>query len=252
MAVSAHLAGLELGAEYHFRLNAGNANTDAYASDRRGADSHFKLESPPTIESEWTASVSSSEALLEGSVDPQGFESSYRFEYVNDATYGESGFEHAIATPEGELPATVEGKASITAGSATLSELSASAGAFAAGQAITGTGIPAGATILAVDQIHRTLTISQAATSGNGKLRAIQATGPQPVSQRLTGLAPGATYHWRIVATNEVGEAEGAPRLGEERHFTTNAEQEAPAADSCPNAALRGGASAGPARLPGL
>ena len=178
-------------------------------------------------------------------MDPQGFESSYRFEYADDATYGESGFDHAIVAPEGKLPATVEGKAAFTSGSATLSNLTTSAGAFAAGQAITGTGIPAATTILAIDGIHRTLTLSKAVTSGNGSLRAIKATGPQPVSQRFTGLAPGATYHWRIVATNEVGEAEGAPTLGEERHFRTDAEQEAPAADSCPNAALRGGASAG-------
>jgi hypothetical protein len=58
------------------------------------------------------------------------------------------------------------------------------------------------------------------------------------VRQRLTGLQPGTTYHYRVVATNANGETDGADRT-----FTTFAaasgEQEI-----CPNAVLRTGFSA--------
>jgi DNA-binding beta-propeller fold protein YncE len=53
-----------------------------------------------------------------------------------------------------------------------------------------------------------------------------------------SGLAPGTTYHYRVVATNEVGTAVGSTQT-----FTTETAEQA----SCPNEALRGGFST---RLP--
>jgi hypothetical protein len=52
------------------------------------------------------------------------------------------------------------------------------------------------------------------------------------VSAGITGLKPGATYHFRIVVTNGVGTAEG-----EDQVFTTESEA---GPDTCPNAAIRG------------
>jgi hypothetical protein len=48
-------------------------------------------------------------------------------------------------------------------------------------------------------------------------------TADQPVSASLTGLAPGTTYHYRLVATNAVGSTNGADRT-----FTTSASPVAP------------------------
>ena len=59
---------------------------------------------------------------------------------------------------------------------------------------------------------------------------------PKPVTAKLTGLAPGS-YHFRLVVANANGEA--AP--GGDMTFSTEA---APAPTSCPNEALRVGASA--------
>ncbi len=53
-----------------------------------------------------------------------------------------------------------------------------------------------------------------------------------------SGLEPGTTYHYRVVATNELGEA-----VGPDRTFTTLTAEQA----ACPNEELRGGFSA---RLP--
>jgi hypothetical protein len=54
--------------------------------------------------------------------------------------------------------------------------------------------------------------IDREALAGNAR-------APRSFSQELTGLAPGTTYHYRIVATNAFGRA-----LGEDRTFTTPVE----------------------------
>ncbi len=51
-----------------------------------------------------------------------------------------------------------------------------------------------------------------------------------------SGLAPGTTYHYRVVVTNEVG----PPVYGPDQTFTTETAEQA----SCPNEQLRGGFSA--------
>ena len=56
------------------------------------------------------------------------------------------------------------------------------------------------------------------------------------------GLAPGTTYQYRVVATNEVGTA-----YGEDQTFTTLTAAQA----ACPNEQMRGGFSE-VARLPRL
>jgi hypothetical protein len=66
-----------------------------------------------------------------------------------------------------------------------------------------------------------------------------------PVSEAITGLSPGATYHFRLVASNEEGTTvgEGVPGgEGEDGTFATYPTTAVQA--SCPNAPLRSGASA--------
>ncbi len=62
---------------------------------------------------------------------------------------------------------------------------------------------------------------------------------PKVVRQRLTGLQPGTTYHYRVVATNANGETDGADRT-----FTTFAAADGGEQGTCPNAASRTGVSA--------
>lgn len=57
------------------------------------------------------------------------------------------------------------------------------------------------------------------------------------ISSRLTGLAPGTTYHWRVVASNSVG-----PTAGADKSFRTFSQ--ASGSDSCPNEGLRSGPAA--------
>ncbi len=156
LPVHAELGGLGLGSVYHFRLVARNANGTAH-----GADESFKTLSPPAIEEQWVHSVFLAEALLKGSVNPEGFPTSFHIEYGTDTTYGQS-------TPESSL--------------------------------------------------------------GSGK-------AAKGLSATLQGLEEGTVYHWRVVATNEIGVAKGADRT-----FVT---YERPNPDtSCPNQAFRVGVAA--------
>jgi sugar lactone lactonase YvrE len=56
------------------------------------------------------------------------------------------------------------------------------------------------------------------------------------VSAEISGLTPGTTYHYRVLASNSEGDAQGADRT-----FTTT---ESGGGDACPNEAFRTGASA--------
>jgi NHL repeat len=103
----------------------------------------------------------------------------------------------------------------LKAGRAVISNLTitSSGSSFAIGQILEGPGIPPGTTISAI--IGSSLQISNFPTEGK-KGAALTASGPQAVSQLLSGLSPGITYHFRLVATNTA-----ATTLGPDKLFTT-------------------------------
>jgi len=86
--VHADIGGLDRGSVYHFRLRVGSAG-----GAESGSDESFKTLGPPVLSGEAAASVAYTEATLSAKVNPEGFPTSYRFEYGIDATY-----DHA--TPE--------------------------------------------------------------------------------------------------------------------------------------------------------
>ena len=81
--VHADLSGLDLGAEYHFRLVAINENGEV-----KGGDQHFELESPPVIDAQWAQSVVLSEAILKAEINPEGFATTYYLKYGTDTSDG--------------------------------------------------------------------------------------------------------------------------------------------------------------------
>jgi hypothetical protein len=151
--VHADLTGLAPDTAYRFRLIAANSNGSNAAADQSFATTG------PGIHATFAANVASTSADLHAQIDPNGDETTYRFEYGTDTSYG-----HTIPVPD----------ADIGAGSADVS-----------------------------------------------------------VTQHLTGLAPGTTYHYRAVAANSAGTA-----VGPDHAFTTQAVPSA-GPDSCPNAAIR-------------
>jgi hypothetical protein len=193
---------------------------------------------PPLIAATSVSHITETSALLEGAVEPNGKRTEYRFEYVTDAVYqanppaerfaGATG----VPVPDGSLPAKVSGSGDISAGSATVSNLLVSAGAFAVGQKISGPGssIPANTTIASLGASELTLSKPATATIPGA---ALSAEGAQPVPpQPLAELGPGTTYRFRLLAHSTLGETASSAGT-----FATFAVP--PLFGPCPNEALR-------------
>lgn len=106
VSVHADLSGLMLGAEYHFRLVAKNPSGTV-----NGSDSAFKLKSPPVIGEEWSAGVAFHEATLKAQIDPEGFATTYRFEWGPTAAYGNDTSESGVGSDKAahEVSSFLEG-----------------------------------------------------------------------------------------------------------------------------------------------
>jgi hypothetical protein len=82
---------------YHFRAVA--SNSDAPGA-RLGPEASFETLPPIDPGPSWATGVGADTARLHGQLNPAGLAAHARFEYVDDATYQESGFEHATKTGE--------------------------------------------------------------------------------------------------------------------------------------------------------
>jgi hypothetical protein len=197
---------------------------------------------PPAISATSFSAVSETSATLEAKVDPQGANiQDAHFEYLPLIAYeadGEAFGEGTEKTPKVKIPASVKGTGEVEASSPLITNLiTTNNGTFAVGQTIKGEGIPAATTI--VGATAATLTLSKPATvSGAGVV--LTATGFQPLSGHLTGLAPGSGYVFRAVAENASAETTSSPATT----FYTYAES--PLFGPCPNEALRSGPLAPP------
>ncbi len=190
---------------------------------------------PPLATSTSFSAVTETSATLEARLDPNLAATHYHFEYVDQATFKASGFAAAskAPVPDASIPAQVSGKGDVAEKSNTIVNVNvtASAGAFAPGQTISGAGIPLGTTIVAVGQ--GSLQISNPATA-TSKEAVLTASGPQPVSVAVSGLQGGTDYHFRLFAENSKGKDEGP-----EATFTTLSPP--PSFPSCPNDPFRSG-----------
>ena len=83
--VSAHLSGLKPLTVYHFRLVAANAN-----GAEHGTDATFRTFGPPTVDSQSVSGVTSAAATLAAQINPDGYDTTYRFEYGPSTSYGTS------------------------------------------------------------------------------------------------------------------------------------------------------------------
>ena len=95
--------GLLSGTTYHYRLLAKNSN-----GGNAGADETFTTKGPGIVAgSESASEVTATSAVLGASVNPDGVETSYRFEYDTSA-YVEGGASHGTRLAEGRIPAGSE------------------------------------------------------------------------------------------------------------------------------------------------
>jgi hypothetical protein len=164
--ISDEVTGLTEGTFYHLRLIA----SKPFGAGSAVAERTVTTTGAPLIHGTASSHVSASGVTLEAEVTPQLQPTTYRFEYVDDATFQVSGFAHATST--------------------------------------------------------------SAASAGAG-------SEPIPVATPVSGLTPGTTYHFRLLATNGTG-----TREGEAATFMTYAPPPSFEPGSCGNEEFRTGPSA--------
>jgi DNA-binding beta-propeller fold protein YncE len=98
VGVKGDLGGLEKGTVQHFRLVA-----RVGGELEVGADVEFKTLGPPVISDEHVVEAAFSEASLAALVNPEGFPTTYRFQYTTEAAFQEHGFEGALSTAAVEV-----------------------------------------------------------------------------------------------------------------------------------------------------
>jgi hypothetical protein len=235
-AVSADISGLGAGgAEYRFRLVAKNAN-----ASEASAPETFRIITP-TVTAQAVTGITATGATLNGTVNPNGFAlTECKFEY---GLASETGYAHSVPCEQ-----AVPTDSSDHAVSADISGLSAggtqyrfrlvakNAGAseasdpetFRVGATIVATTASVGieeATLLGAiipggDEASYEFEWGTTSAYGNTTTPGSLPAGEEPVAVevQLTGLTPGQTYHYRLLATDGAGTTQGPDQT-----FTTAA-----------------------------
>jgi subtilisin family serine protease len=226
-AVTADLAGLTPGTTYHFRVVATGAGGTSV-----GKDLTFKTVTlpAPSVLTRPASAVARDGALLNGSVNPQGYMTSYHFEWGATSALGSSTPETPLdagttselvsAQLTGLAPATryyfrVVGtsangtKAGITSTFTTLGLPVANT------RAATGIGATTATATATVDSegfattYHFDYGPTSALGSSTAEYPAGSTAGAITVTAPLTGLAPVSKVYFRVVATNQFGSDTG-------------------------------------------
>jgi hypothetical protein len=235
--------GLSPGTKYYFRISAINSEGK---SAKPGTILSFTTTStkPPVITTEEASDVLTTSATLNGSVNPEGAETTYEFEYGTTTSYEKkseqgkvaSGFgaqkvnksvaglapgttyhyrivaksSHGTATPGADKTfktSALPGKPPVIATEEATDVLTTSA-------TLNGSVNPEGAET--TYEFEYGTSISYGKKSEQGKVAA--GFSAQKVNKPLTGLELETTYHYRIVAKNSNGSA----TPGADKTFTTS------------------------------
>jgi phosphodiesterase/alkaline phosphatase D-like protein len=224
--VSSPVSGLTAGRTYHFRLVA---TSDGGTS--RGSDQTFTPASAPTVTTNPASSVSTPSARLNGRVNPNGQSTSWHFEYGTSTSYGSATATQnaGSGTSTSSVSVTVLGLAAGTTYHFRLVATNASGTSAGGDQAFTTGGAPAATTGPAQNVGTSSATLTGSVDPRNhstswyfeygpntrygthtGTQSVSAGSGNRGVSVGISGLAPGTTYHYRLVATSSAGTSRGA------------------------------------------
>ncbi len=229
--VGAEISALTAGATYHFRIVATDESGTAVSADRA-----FTTLRPPGLASEASAVAKSRSASLSAAINPNNLDTRYFFEIGPTAGYGskvpaapgkdigsgESAVDVAEAAtglePETtyHLRIVAESEGGVSQGADQTIETDTGPPSLTA-KAATAVGARR-ATLQGEIQANESATTYQfeygESTEYGSKVPAsAKAAGSGPeaiaVSEDIEGLEPEATYHFRLLATNESGETKG-------------------------------------------
>src|SRR6478609_2342841 len=224
--VAAQVSGLQTGRTYHYRLVA---TSDAGTS--RGADKTFLTAAAPTVAMKAASSIRDTSVTLNGSVNPNGQETSAYFEYGTTTGYGSRSASKNVGAGTGStnVSISVTGLAPgrtyhirLVASNASGKTTGVDATVATTGPPVVRTGSATGigysnATLTGsvLPSGHSTTWYFQyGTTTGYGGKTATQRAGlglaTRSVSAGLSNLAAATTYHYRLVATSGAGTVVGA------------------------------------------
>ncbi len=230
--VTATLQGLTPMTAYHFRVVAENQVGTAAGDDQ----SVTALALPPTVGYAGVAATPTT-ATMKAVIDPRGSQTTYHFEYGTSATLGSTAGSGMLAATGGPqtVTATLQGLAPVTAyhfrvvaenqgGTAagadqTVMTLAVPPRVRYTGAVVTGTTARVKAVVDArgsATTYFVTYGRSKAYGRSTGKRTISPAAGREKVSERITALRPGTSYHYRIVARSR-----GGVTLGPDATFKT-------------------------------
>lgn len=263
VSVHADVSGLSPDSSYSFRLVASSYGGAASSTSGTGTFTTLHVDAPAlTIDP--VAGIGGEGASVSGTVDPQGFATTARFEYSSDG--GASWVQrplHDSSTDPGLANSTSQvaiddeltGLAPSTNYLVRITAANPGGSATSANESFRTATAPPVAETLAAKQISSTSAALKARVKPNGEpttyyfeygtstsygnripmVGVSVGDGGQfvPLGQLLHDLQPSTTYHYRVIASNGTGTSEGA-----DRQFTTLA------SSACSNAEFRRGPSA--------
>jgi phosphodiesterase/alkaline phosphatase D-like protein len=236
-SVSADIGGLEAFTTYHFRIVAVNGTGTSYGNDQTLVTAAPDL---PTISNTGVSEITSNSARLSTVINPGFGETAYGFEYkpASAALYSEVPASSTLGPEDSDHPFTTEitglepgttyrfrvvaTNFGGTSHSAVISFTTLDAPSFGSDGASDVTETTATLTAQVDPNLSPTTYRFEYGTSpqyGSATRESAPLAADDvlhPVSAQLSGLAPGTTYHFRVVASNGVG-----TRTGLDRVFTT-------------------------------
>ncbi len=233
IAVSKGLTGLSFARTYHYRLVAKNATATT-----NGGDGLFTTASPPVVVTSPATGVGPTTATLGGTVNPNGEPTTWYVEYGTSTSYGTK--TAVTDAGSGTTPKVVStGVSGLTAGKTYHFRLVATSSnvAIQGADATFVTASPPGVTTSAASSIGTTTANLNGKIDPNGRSTnyvfeygtttsygtktpsgsAGSGSSATSVSASVSGLKPGTTYHFRLVATSDAGTSNGSDQT-----FTTN------------------------------
>jgi hypothetical protein len=219
VAAASTITGLTPGTTYHFRLDATNASGSVSGADETfttaAAAPTVDVQGPPVA-----SAISTKAATFSDTLNPNGADTTYRFEYGTSTAYGASTTDADAGALTGEAPASSPATG-LEPGKTYHFRVVAENGVGTPvdGADATFTTAPATApTASAVSAVSATLNATVIPTAAGSSYRFEYGTdttygtstpehnlaaGPEavPVSSGTFALLPGTTYHFRLLAT---------------------------------------------------
>jgi hypothetical protein len=226
--VSAEIPGLSAEGDYHYRVSATNGN-GTYPAPDQTFHTHAVLDAV----TEPATSIDLHSATLNGKLNPDGLPTTYHFEYGIDTAYRQKTANLSAGSGSGQISVTPTQIANLQPGRTYHFRLVAQNAlgiSRANDQTFTVASSPAISGVYANNVtetsavVHATIDTFESDTSYHfeygtteefGSVApvpdgAIQASATeQPVQVQLNGLTSGATYFFRVVATNQWGTTVG-------------------------------------------